>query len=140
DLGCTAQLSTPVLAAYVQSFRALQSGNAEALERGFQALGARQDRSAVPWALYRQLQSILGPLLQSGADWDFAAVQVHQQAQQLIPQVMEALGSLQPAPATLLINRTLEGHYWSLSRLALSMPLADLLEPGVAAFEAEQPR
>lgn len=140
DLGCTALLSTPLLAAYVQAFRALQSDNAEALERGFQALGARQDRSAVPWPLYRQLQSILGPLLQPGAEWDFAAVQVHQQAQQLIPQVMEALGSLQPAPATLLINRTLEGHYWSLSRLALSLPLADLLEPGVAAFEAEQQR
>lgn len=138
DLGCTQQLSAPMLAAYVQTYRALQSGNAEALERGFQALGARQNRSAVPWALYRQLSSILSPLLQPGCNWDFAAAQVHQQAQQLIPQVFDALGSLQPAPATLLINRTLEGHYWNLSRLAVSMPLADLLEPHVSAFEADQ--
>ncbi len=136
DLGCTARLGAPVLASYVQAYRALQSGNAEALERAFQSLGARQDRSAVPWPLYRQLYSILGPFLQPASQWDFAAGQLHQQAQQLIPQIVGALDSLQPAPATLLVNRTLEGHYWNLNRLAVSLPLANLLEPSLSSFEA----
>jgi predicted unusual protein kinase regulating ubiquinone biosynthesis (AarF/ABC1/UbiB family) len=135
DLGCTARIEAPLLAAYVQAYRALQSGNAEKLEQAFQGLGARQERSAVPWALYRQLHSILGPLLQTASCWDFAEVQLHQQAQHLIPQIVDALGSLQPAPATLLVNRALECHYWNLHRLAVSLPLADVLEPGLRAFE-----
>ncbi|MFN3581880.1 MAG: ABC1 kinase family protein [Pseudomonas sp.] len=134
DLGCTQGLSPALLGAYVQSYQALQSANAEALERGFQALGARQDRSAVPWALYRQLQSLLGPLLQPGNAWDFAELSLHEQVRPLVAQAFANLNSLQPAPETLLINRTLEGHYWNLCRMGVNLPLADLLDPPVQAF------
>jgi hypothetical protein len=52
--------------------------------------------------------------------------------QRLLPDVLGALGSLQPAPATLLVNRTLEGHYWNLSRLGVALPVADLLQVQLA--------
>ncbi|KAA0691836.1 AarF/ABC1/UbiB kinase family protein [Halopseudomonas laoshanensis] len=136
DFGCTQYMAPSLLSAYVQTFLALQSGSAEALERGFQALGTRQPRSAIPWELYRQLQSIIGPLLQPGKYWDFARESLHEQAGPLIASAFTAQDSLQPAPATLLVNRTLEGHYWNLSRLAISLPLADLLETGIASRES----
>ncbi len=100
DFGCIQPVEASLLAAYVQTFRALQSGKAEELERGFQALGTRQPQSAPPWALYRNLTVLLGPLLQPGVLWDFAARPVHDQVQQLIPDALSALGSLQPAPGT----------------------------------------
>ncbi len=128
DFGCVQSVQPAVLAAYVETFRALQSGSAEQLERGFQALGTRQPQSPPPWALYRNLTHLLKPLLQSGELWDFADQPVHQEIQRLIPDALASLGSLQPAPGTLLINRTLEGHYWSLTRLGVSVPVADLLE------------
>jgi hypothetical protein len=65
-------------------------------------------------------------------NWDFAATPLHEQVQQLLPDVLGALGSLQPAAATLLINRTLEGHYWNLSRLGVALPVADLLQRQLA--------
>lgn len=132
DFGCVQTLSAPLLGAYVQTFRALQARDGEHMERAFQALGTRQPDSTTPYGLYRQLHGLLGPLLQPGANWDFGSTPVHEQLQRLLPDVLGALGSLQPSPATLLINRTLEGHYWNLSRLGIALPLADLLQEPMA--------
>ncbi|MFZ3202445.1 MAG: AarF/ABC1/UbiB kinase family protein, partial [Pseudomonas sp.] len=132
DFGCVQALSPALLGAYVQTYQALQARDGEQLERAFQALGTRQPQSTTPYGLYRQLHGLLGPLLQPGKRWDFAATPLHQQVQALLPDVLGALGSLQPAPATLLVNRTLEGHYWNLSRLAVALPLADLLHERMA--------
>ncbi|MDO9624659.1 MAG: AarF/ABC1/UbiB kinase family protein [Pseudomonas sp.] len=128
DFGCVRALSPALLGAYVQTYQALQARDGELLEQAFQALGTRQPRSTTPYGLYRQLHGLLGPLLQPGVHWDFAATPLHEQVQRLLPDVLGALGSLQPAPATLLINRTLEGHYWNLSRLGVALPLADVLQ------------
>jgi predicted unusual protein kinase regulating ubiquinone biosynthesis (AarF/ABC1/UbiB family) len=128
DFGCVQVLSAELLAAYTQTYQALQARDGEQLESAFQALGTRQPQSTTPYGLYRQLHGLLGPLLQPGAHWDFAATPLHEQIQRLLPDVLGALGSLQPAPATLLVNRTLEGHYWNLSRLGVALPVADLLQ------------
>lgn len=132
DFGCVHRLPSALLTAYVHAYQALQARDGERLEAAFQALGTRQPRSAAPYGLYRQLHGVLGPLLQPGEQWDFAATPLHQEMQRLIPDVLGALGSLQPAPATLLVNRTLEGHYWNLSRLAVALPLADLMQAHLA--------
>lgn len=132
DFGCVQALSAPLLAAYVQTYKALQARDGEQLEKAFQALGTRQPQSTTPYGLYRQLHGLLGPLLQAGVHWDFAATPLHEQVQRLLPDVLGALGSLQPAPATLLVNRTLEGHYWNLSRLGVALPVADLLQVQLA--------
>ena len=128
DFGCIQTLSPALLDAYVQAFRALQRRDGEALERAFQALGTRQPRSAPPYGLYRQLHGLLAPLLQPGSQWDFADSPLHLRLQAVLPHVLRALGSLQPAAQTLLVNRTLEGHYWNLTRLGVALPLADLLQ------------
>nr|WP_298147686.1 AarF/ABC1/UbiB kinase family protein [uncultured Pseudomonas sp.] len=132
DFGCVQALSKPLLGAYVQTFKALQARDGEHMEQAFQALGTRQPDSTTPYGLYRQLHGLLGPLLQPGAHWDFGATPVHEKLQRLLPDVLGALGSLQPSPATLLVNRTLEGHYWNLSRLGIALPLADLLQKPMA--------
>lgn len=133
DFGAVQPLPRALLDAYVQTYRALQAGSGERLEQAFQALGTRQPRSAPPWALYRQLSGLLAPLLQPGSVWDFAATPLHERLMALSPDVLEVLGSLQPAPVTLLVNRTLEGHYWNLVRLAVPLPLADRLDSAIAA-------
>jgi predicted unusual protein kinase regulating ubiquinone biosynthesis (AarF/ABC1/UbiB family) len=128
DFGSVQALSPALRDAYVQTFRALQARDSELLENAFQAMGTRQPSSAVPNGLYRRMHGLLGPLLQPGEDWDFAANPIHQKVMALMPNVLGALGSLQPSPSTLLVNRTLEGHYWNLCRLAVPVPVADLLD------------
>lgn len=131
DFGCVQRLAPDVLQAYVDAYRALQAGSVERLERAFQALGTRQPASAPPWPLYRRLQALLHPVLQPGQPWDFAATRLHRQLLDLSPEVLGMLGSLQPSPTTLLVNRTLEGHYWNLARLGVPVALADALESGL---------
>ncbi|SDT90643.1 ABC1 kinase family protein [Halopseudomonas salegens] len=132
DFGAVHALPARLLNAYVASFRALQAGDPHRLEAAFQQLGARQATSPVPWSFYRELSALLQPQLQPGATWDFAAAPLHQQLTRIIPEGFAALGSLQPAADTLLVNRALEGHYWNLQRLAVPVRLADRLDAALA--------
>ncbi|MGK9065339.1 ABC1 kinase family protein [Stutzerimonas chloritidismutans] len=127
DFGSVVRLEPRLLAGYVQIFEALRGPSSEALEAGFQALGGRQPGSQPPHGLYRRIHLLLHPLLQPGAQWDFRGAALHQRLSELFPLMMSALGSLQPASGTLLVNRTLEGHYWNLYRLGACLPIADLL-------------
>ena len=128
DFGAVYPLEPGLLDAYVQLFAALRGPHSDALEPAFQALGGRQADSPAPHALYARIHGLLHPLLQPGEIWDFRRAALHQQLMELLPPLMTALSSLQPAPGTLLVNRTLEGHYWNLYRLGARLPVADLLE------------
>lgn len=127
DFGSVVPLPPRLLQAYVMIFEALRGHSSDAFEPAFQALGARQPGSEPPLGLYRRIHQLLHPLLQPGAQWDFRGTALHQQLVELFPLMMSALGSLQPATGTLLVNRTLEGHYWNLYRLGARLPVADLL-------------
>jgi predicted unusual protein kinase regulating ubiquinone biosynthesis (AarF/ABC1/UbiB family) len=137
DFGSVLRLEPRLLAGYVQIFEALRGTSSEALEPGFQALGGRQPGSAPPHGLYRRIHLMLHPLLQPGAQWDFREAALHQRLSELFPLMMSALGSLQPASGTLLINRTLEGHYWNLYRLGACLPIADLLAEHIERWRSE---
>lgn len=135
DFGCIQPLSGELLQAYARTWQALRDGSVEQLERAFQGLGTRQPASAPPWGLYRQLIGLLHPLLQPGTCWDFAASPLHRQAMQLSPEVFSTLGSLQPSASTVLLNRTLEGHYWNLLRLGAPVALAGRLERAIGTLQ-----
>lgn len=143
DFGSVVPLPPRLLDAYMKMFAALRGPSAVALEPAFQALGGRQPDSAPPHGLYRRIHQLLHPLLQPGAQWDFRGASLHQQLVELFPLAMSALGSLQPASGTLLVNRTLEGHYWNLYRLGACLPVADLLANHIerkrAGVQPEQP-
>jgi len=140
DFGSVLRLEPRLLAGYVQIFEALRGTSSEALEAGFQMLGGRQPGSMPPHGLYRRIHLMLHPLLQPGAQWDFREAALHQQLSELFPLLMSALGSLQPASGTLLINRTLEGHYWNLYRLGARLPIADLLAEHIERWRSGAPR
>lgn len=139
DFGSVVPLEPPLLRAYVQMFDALRGPSSEALEAAFQALGGRQPGSAPPLGLYRRIHQLLHPLLQPGAQWDFRGASLHQQLVELFPLLMSALGSLQPASGTLLVNRTLEGHYWNLYRLGACLPIADIFAAHIQQWRDDAP-
>lgn len=136
DFGSVVSLPPVRLAAYVQAFEALRGTDPSALEPAFQALGGRQPGSRPPHELYRRLHRLLHPLMQPGVIWDFRGTALHRQLLELFPLLTAALDSLQPASGTLLVNRTLEGHYWNLYRLGACLPVADLLERRIARWRA----
>jgi predicted unusual protein kinase regulating ubiquinone biosynthesis (AarF/ABC1/UbiB family) len=138
DFGSVLHVDPQLLKAYVQLFEALRGPHSKALEPAFQALGSRQSGSEPPFALYARVHRVMHPLLQPGAIWDFRASALHQELLDMFPLVIAALGSLQPAGGTLLVNRTLEGHYWNLYRLGARLPVADLLQQHLQPVDQAQ--
>jgi predicted unusual protein kinase regulating ubiquinone biosynthesis (AarF/ABC1/UbiB family) len=139
DFGSVLEVEPSLLKAYLALFEALRGPDSAALEPAFQALGGRRRGSSPPFELYERIHRIMHPLLQPGAIWDFRASALHQQLIALLPQVMAAIGSLQPASGTLLVNRTLEGHYWTLYRLGARLPVHDLLMQHIERHFAQGP-
>lgn len=137
DFGSVLCVEPRLLEGYVRIFEALRGPSSEALEAGFQLLGGRQPGSAPPHGLYRRIHLLLHPLLQPGVHWDFRQAALHQRLSELFPLLMSALGSLQPASGTLLINRTLEGHYWNLYRLGARLPIADILAGHIERWQQD---
>ncbi|MFC3609304.1 ABC1 kinase family protein [Stutzerimonas tarimensis] len=128
DFGSVLPLRPALIKGYLQVHDALRGPVSSDLEAAFQALGGRQPGSPPPHDLYRRIHALMHPLVQPGACWDFQATALHQQLIEQAPLLMSALGSLQPASGTLLVNRTLEGHYWNLYRLGACLPVADELQ------------
>lgn len=60
DFRCVHRLSAELLAAYVQTHKALQARDAEQLEQAFQVLATRQPQSTTPSGFYRQLHGLRG--------------------------------------------------------------------------------
>lgn len=132
DFGCTVTVSASLAGAYGHGFQALQRGDIEALEAALQALGSRQPATRPPWTLYREMLRIVGPAVQPGTAWDFGDGQLHREAMALIPRVTEWLGELQPPAEAILINRTLDGHYWTLHALGVELEIDRLIGPRLA--------
>lgn len=129
DFGCTVPVGQRLRDAYSAGFRALQAGDPEALERAMQALGSRRPGTRPPWSLHRELIRIAGPALQPGTRWDFGNGELHRQAMALSRRFMEWLGELQPPAEAILINRTLDGHYWTLHALGAELEVDRLIGP-----------
>ncbi|PMR73453.1 ABC1 kinase family protein [Billgrantia endophytica] len=100
------------------------------MDRAMLALGGRQGQGA-PLALYRESAEAVVPLFEPGVQ-DFADVRVHRRLRELSPKVWAAMDRLQPPADTLLLSRTLNGHYWNLVRLGARLDMhartAPLLE------------
>jgi len=129
DFGCTTAVSQRLASAYAGGFRALQQRDPEALEAALQALGSRRPGTSPPWSLYSELIRVTAPALQPATEWDFGDGRLHREAMALMPRVTEWLGELQPPAEAILINRTLDGHYWTLHALDAELDINQILTP-----------
>jgi predicted unusual protein kinase regulating ubiquinone biosynthesis (AarF/ABC1/UbiB family) len=129
DFGCTVPVGQRLTSAYAAGFRALQAGDPEALEGAMQQLGSRRPGTRPPWSLHRELIRIAGPAIQPGTRWDFGNGELHRQAMALSRRFMEWLGELQPPAEAILINRTMDGHYWNLHALDVELEVDRLISP-----------
>ncbi len=129
DFGCTVSVGERLARAYAGGFQALQRHDPQALETAMQTLGSRRPGTTPPWSLYRELIRVMAPALQPQRAWDFGDGRLHREAMALMARVAEWLGELQPPAEAVLINRTLDGHYWTLHSLGAELHLHETLLP-----------
>ncbi|WP_416140362.1 ABC1 kinase family protein [Halomonas sp. HK25] len=121
DLGAVIPVPEPRLSAMMQLLEATLAGDPMAMDEALLRLGGRQGQGA-PLALYRESAEAVSPLFAPG-EQDFSDVRVHRRLRDLTPKVWAAMDRLQPPADTLLLSRTLNGHYWNLVRLGARLDM-----------------
>ncbi|QJQ98772.1 AarF/ABC1/UbiB kinase family protein [Halomonas sp. PGE1] len=127
DLGAVIPVPEPRLRAMMQLLEATLAGDPMAMDEALLRLGGRQGQGA-PLALYRESAEAVSPLFAPG-EQDFGDVRVHRRLRDLTPKVWAAMDRLQPPAETLLLSRTLNGHYWNLVRLGARLDMQARTRP-----------
>ncbi|MFO7646876.1 ABC1 kinase family protein [Halomonas campaniensis] len=121
DLGAVIPVPEVRLRAMMQLLEATLARDPMAMDEALLRLGGRQGQGA-PLSLYRESAEAVAPLFAPG-EQDFGDVRVHRRLRDLTPKVWAAMDRLQPPADTLLLSRTLNGHYWNLVRLGARLDM-----------------
>jgi predicted unusual protein kinase regulating ubiquinone biosynthesis (AarF/ABC1/UbiB family) len=130
DLGAVIPVPEPRLRAMMRLLDATLAQDPMAMDEALLQLGGRQGQGA-PLALYRESAEAVAPLFAPG-EQDFGDVRVHRRLRDLTPKVWAAMDRLQPPADTLLLSRTLNGHYWNLVRLGARLDMQGRTRPVLA--------
>ncbi|APE29688.1 ABC-1 protein [Halomonas aestuarii] len=134
DLGAVIPVPAARLTAMMRLLEATLQGDPMAMDGALLELGGRQGQGA-PLALYRESAEAVSPLFEPG-EQDFGDVRVHRRLRDLSPKVWAAMDRLQPPADTLLLSRTLNGHYWNLVRLGARLDMDTRTRPLFARAKA----
>ncbi|SHF63155.1 ABC1 family protein [Modicisalibacter ilicicola DSM 19980] len=130
DLGAVIPVPQARLVQMVELLEATLVQDPMAMDRALRKMGGRQGEGA-PLALYRESAQAIAPLFAPGVQ-DFGDIRVHRRLRELSPRVWAAMDRLQPPADTLLLSRTLNGHYWNLVRLQARLDMHSRSQPLIA--------
>lgn len=127
DLGAVIPVPAARLKTMIELLDATLAQDPLGMDEAMRRLGGRQGEGA-PLALYREAAEAVGPLFAPGPQ-NFGDVRIHRRLRELSPRVWAALDRLQPPADTLLLSRTLNGHYWNLVRLGARLNMHERSQP-----------
>ena len=126
DYGGVKLLSEHTIHIYSTLIQAARRGDIAVLEQQLQQLAAITETGKFPEILYRQwLEILLRPLT---TPYNFKENSSHHDAIILAKQSLKYWDLFKPSPDTLMVNRTVSGHYWNLIHLKVNDDLSDLLD------------
>ncbi len=119
-------LNNEIVNTYKHLINAARQKNIPAIEADLRALNVRTDKGQIPQQLYLDwLEVLMRPLV---TNYDFAENSSHHDGVALVKQSLKYWDSFQPSPDTLMVNRTVSGHYWNLINLKVHDNMNDLFE------------
>ncbi|WP_130804088.1 ABC1 kinase family protein [Acinetobacter ihumii] len=126
DFGGVKTLSPDVIMHFKQLVQAARQENIPVIEEHLDALHALSAKGLFPQELYLQwLEVLLRPLTTS---YNFAENSAHHDGVILVKKSLKYWDVFKPSPDTLMVNRTISGHYWNLIQLKVDDNLNDLFE------------
>jgi predicted unusual protein kinase regulating ubiquinone biosynthesis (AarF/ABC1/UbiB family) len=134
DFGAVKRLPEEDVALMAEIVRCALAQQWPALDDALRRIGARRDRTSVSERLYRDWVPLL---LQGFSDqrFDFGRARVHQElVQQARRTPLEEMLKFQPCSRTLLVQRVVGGHYWTMKSLGVKAALRPRLESILGAF------
>lgn len=126
DFGGVKTLSPDILAHFKTLVQAGRQGDIATIENHLLALDALAEKNKFPAELYHAwLEVFLRPLT---TYYDFAENSSHHDGMHLVKKSLKYWDVFKPSPDTLMVNRTISGHYWNLIHLKVHDDLTDTFE------------
>lgn len=126
DYGGVKTLSPDVVAHFKQLINAARQHDIALMEQHLDALQSLNELGKFPVELYEQwLEVLMRPLT---TQYDFAENSAHHDGVELIKPSLKYWDVFKPSPDTLMVNRTVSGHYWNLIHLKVNDNLNDLFD------------
>ena len=126
DYGGVKTLSSDVVHHFKQLIHAARAQDIAEIEQHLDALQAISARGKFPEDLYHQwLEVLMRPLT---THYDFAENSAHHDGVELVKSSLKYWDVFKPSPDTLMVNRTVSGHYWNLIHLKVHDNLNDIFE------------
>ncbi|PCN61183.1 AarF/ABC1/UbiB kinase family protein [Acinetobacter sp. YT-02] len=126
DYGGVKTLSSDVVHHFRQLIHAARAQDIAEIEQHLDALQAISARGKFPEDLYLQwLEVLMRPLT---THYDFAENSAHHDGVELVKSSLKYWDVFKPSPDTLMVNRTVSGHYWNLIHLKVHDNLNDIFE------------
>lgn len=126
DYGGVKTLSTEIVSNFKALINAAREGNIAEMEQKLDDLHSLTMQGKFPEDLYRQwLEVLMRPLI---THYDFAENSAHHDGVELLKPSLKYWDVFKPSPDTLMVNRTVSGHYWNLIHLKVNDNLNDLFE------------
>ncbi len=133
DFGCVKRLQPDVIEAYRTTVRAGLAEDYAGVEAGLRRLGARNlEGPEVPASYYKMWRDIFAKPFVGDAEFDYGASTLHHEALQHIPGFLARyLGSFQPPPELVFLDRVIVGHYGTMRHLRARARFGRLLREWV---------
>ncbi|GIT82950.1 ABC transporter [Acinetobacter seohaensis] len=126
DYGGVKTLSNDVVHHFRQLIHAARAQAIAEIEQHLDALQAISALGKFPEDLYLQwLEVLMRPLT---THYDFAENSAHHDGVELVKSSLKYWDVFKPSPDTLMVNRTVSGHYWNLIHLKVHDNLNDIFE------------
>ena len=126
DFGGVKTLSNDIITHFKSLVRAGRQADITTIENELTALDALAEKGKFPEELYKAwLEVLLRPLT---THYDFAENSAHHDGMKLVKKSLKYWDVFKPSPDTLMVNRTISGHYWNLIQLKVHDDLSDVFE------------
>ena len=126
DYGSVKTLNSDLVQHFKALVNAARQENIAQLEDLLVELHALAEKNKFPNELYRQwIEILLRPLT---THYDFAENSSHHDGIHLVKKSLKYWDIFKPSPDTLMVNRTISGHYWNLIHLKVHDNLQDIFE------------
>ncbi len=136
DYGGVKTLNTEIIEHFKTLINAARQHDIDTLEDQLITLNALSEKGKFPKELYEEwLDVLLRPLT---TQYDFAENSAHHDGVLLVKKSLKYWDLFKPSPDTLMVNRTISGHYWNLIQLKVNDDLSDLFEELVASVQQDK--
>lgn len=126
DFGGVKTLSNEIITHFKTLVCAGRKADITSIENELTALDALAEKGKFPEELYKEwLEVLLRPLT---THYNFAENSAHHDGMKLVKKSLKYWDVFKPSPDTLMVNRTISGHYWNLIQLKVEDDLTEIFE------------